>query len=293
MRSFYSALPDHFVIKKLARCTLLAATCFSIVAPNAARPDSAKPEAATKEAAAGDEIFPQGKVFNNVQGGLQFSYGSCPCFRWTIKTELAGGEFETQDFLISSEALFQYIQNENAQAHAYTAKLFKVGALEALLKGAHLGVGFDGVTFGEDRDQGYQNIVRTGFYVLVNLLRSDAARLDLRTGYEYDSLSVNAAPNVSRNIASETATFKWDTGHFAGKIEGRVFIDADRAVGYSGAAGMMGKAKIKDFVLGAGIQASYSHDLFRLPYGLDPNIVIAGVYLDVGYEPVFGRKKGK
>ena len=42
-----------------------------------------------------------------VQGGFNASYGYCPCFRWTVGVQLLGGQWETREFLITTDALFQ------------------------------------------------------------------------------------------------------------------------------------------------------------------------------------------
>lgn len=247
-----------------------------------------------------DTIFPRASLANDAALGAEVSYfGYCPCFRWKIRVELAGGEIETRELLISSEALFQFMQTENTQWHAREAQLFRIGAIEALVKGAHVGIGFSGVTLGQDADAGYTNIIKTGVYLLINIFRTEAARLDLKTGYEFDQYSVNAAPTTTRNITSQAIAFRWNTTRFFGKITGSVFLDAENYsrfnvshIGYTASAAAGVKFfNVRDFYMGAELQASYSHDPFRFDLGLDPNLAVAGIFIDVGYEPIFRKKK--
>lgn len=241
-----------------------------------------------------DDIFPTTvNIGADVEGGFQVSYGFCPCLRWSVRVDLLNGEIETRDFLISTDALFQYAQTETPRMFNAASRSFRMGAIEALVKGAHVGLAFDGVTVGEDLDRSYNDIIKTGFEVFVSILRTEALRLDIRSGYEFNSLHVNDGPVSTRNLLTESIAFRWRTksGRISGSINGTVYADpfaqalSVSGIGYKAATSV--HAKILDFKhvsLGTSFQASYEHDPFREAFGLNPNIGVAGIYFDIGVQ---------
>ncbi len=240
-----------------------------------------------------DQIFPTYHINGDVEGGFQVSYGYCPCLRWTVKVDLGGGDFETRDFLISTDALFRYAQTETPRMFNSASHSFRIGAIEALAKGAHVGLAFNGVTVGEDLDRGYSDILATGFEFLVSIVRTSNMSLMARTGYEYEQLRVNAGPEEKRNILSETIAFKWKTktNRFNGAINATVFTDpfagplATDQIGYKGSASVHANiVNLKNFTFGTALQTSYEHDPFRAMFGLGPDIAVAGIYFDVGLQ---------
>ena len=240
-----------------------------------------------------DQIFPTYHINSDVEGGFQVTYGYCPCLRWTIKVDLGGGDFETRDFLFSTDALFRYAQTETPRMYNSASHSFRIGAIEALIKGAHVGLAFDGVTVGEDLDRSYSDIMATGFEFLVSIFRTNSLSLTARSGYEYEQLRVNAGPENKRNILSETIAFKWKskTNRFNGAINATIFADpfagplGTDELGYKGSANVHANiVNLKNFTLGAAFQTSYEHDPFRGAFGLNPNIAVAGIYFDVGLQ---------
>lgn len=242
----------------------------------------------TSFAAEDDSIFsPSVVVRNESDFGAQVGYFACPCFRWTIRVELLGGKIETREILISSDALFQYVQTEAPFGQSAPLQTFKVGALEAILKGARVGIGFDGITWGRDNDMGYSDLLKTGAHFLVNLIRTDAVRLDLKSGYEFDQMSVNLAPETERQLAYQAVALRWSGKRFGARADARVFVNPsdDRSSGFQGSTGFHAKAiKASDFYLGIGFDFSYLYDPFRLNFGINPHLAIAGIYVDIGYE---------
>jgi hypothetical protein len=241
----------------------------------------------------------------NAQIGATVEYGACPCFRWTTRVQAAGGKIETKDFLISTDALFKFQEQFNPFFIRYSQRIYTVGDVEALWKKAHVGIGFDGVTFGEDKDLGYSDLLKTGLYALVNVLMTQGeqnpdplhkkfVRLDLRTGFDYEQIRVNLGPMIQHNTVSEKAILHWETGRWSGNVQGLVSFDPQ----HTGASPELGAsasvhlrmANIKQFALGLGLEVSADHDPFRTFLGYDPDQFTGSLFLDLSY--VDGRTVG-
>ena len=160
------------------------------------------------------------------EAGVQASHGICPCFRWSVQVQAASGEIETRHFVISSDALFQVAERYSLIEGDLASRLYTIGAIEALWKGGHVGLGFSGVTVGTDQDLSMSDILRTGFYVLVNLVRTDAIRLDIRSGYEFEQRRLNSGPIEIRHDIPTSLVLDWSSGNWSGDVSATVAFDA-------------------------------------------------------------------
>lgn len=232
-----------------------------------------------------------------VTGGFNAGHGFCPCFRWTVGVQLLGGSWETREFLISTDSLFQIEQSQSAYLHRIMSRVYTVGAIEALWKRGHVGIGFEGITVGDDLDRSYADIVRTGLYVLINLIRTDAARLDIRTGYQYEQFRVNLGPAIqtSHNLP-QSLILDWnDGGDWTGDVYTGLIVSAQTPLDpHSLFLGTGANSRLRLFTkdeleAGLGLRVDYEYDPFREIYGLAASNLSAMLYMDLSWVPEWRR----
>lgn len=224
-----------------------------------------------------------------VAAGPQMSWFQCPCFRWVVQVQAASGQLETRDFLISSDSLFTFHEENSLDFQEFAVRLFKVGASEALWKTGHVGIGFDGVTWGEDRDRGYNNLLQTGFYGLVNLLLTEAVRLDLHSGVEFERMNVNNGPTISRDQLAQAAALRWRFKGWSGTVNTRLSVDTAHPLNTQyldavASASVRGRIfSFHDIEMGLGFNLTAEHDGWRGFMGLDPDIMTGTLLMDLSY----------
>lgn len=221
--------------------------------------------------------------------GYQGEYYSCPCLRWKVDVKLLDGRIETHEIIISTDALLAIEESYLTKFKENPDEIFRIGAVEALSKNYHVGIGFDGLSLGAERDKNVTDLIRSGVYGLVSIIRNSALRLDLRTGYEFESFIVYGEQHT-RHRLSETLRFNWRGWRFSGEIQARVSDDANTG-GFNPSYYVATKTQfravsIKNVSLSPGIQASIENDPFRELYGLVSKTAVAGVYVDVSYAPL-------
>jgi hypothetical protein len=242
------------------------------------------------------EIMPAGFTAGATQG-----WGQCPCFRWTATVRTMGGTIETRHFVISSDALFRLQQEQTIDLSRYTRQLYTMGALEALWKGGHVGITFDGVTVGTEIDRGYSDIVRTGIHALVNIVRTESLRLDIRSGYQFEQMRVNLGEEISRELLPQSLSFGFRTAHWHGRIAASVGLDAARPLELDHALlrGELGfGVHFMDesaFRWGLSLNTYVERDPFREALGLAGDQVTAILSLDLSWMPkvLHGRKEDR
>jgi hypothetical protein len=221
--------------------------------------------------------------------GVQVSIGQCPCFRWTVQVQGLGGRIETKDVLISADALIKFQQSTNSNFQKLASRVVTVGAIEALIKGGHVGVGFNGVTFGQDADRGYSDMLRAGFYALVNILQTDATRFDIRSGYDFERVANMNGMRASRSNIDQAAVFQWNSGPWSGTFNAHVGLNPD-GMEYTrlstGADVRVRAIAFDDFELGLSASVSADHDPFRELLGLNANNAVAMVNMDLSWVAV-------
>ncbi|MGK5085875.1 hypothetical protein WDW37_21510 [Bdellovibrionota bacterium FG-1] len=219
--------------------------------------------------------------------GVQVSIGQCPCFRWTIQAKVGQGRIETKDIWISIDGLLQYSQASSSDFSKLGSRKLTIGAAEALIKGAHVGLRFDGVTFGSEGDRGYSSILRTGVAILANIVQTDAVKLNLRTGYDFEKLTTEANQSATRHLLTETAEIDWTAGSFTGRATARVGMEPE--YGFDPHHFVLGTSaevrtrivSFSDFELGASAQASVDYDPFRDLLGLNPINAVGMLLMDL------------
>jgi hypothetical protein len=223
-----------------------------------------------------------------VSAGAQMSWYQCPCFRWVIQLQAGGAAIETREFLVSSEALFKFRQEEVFDAQLSASKIFNIGAAEVLWKGGHLGLGFEGITWGEDLDRGYTDVLKTGFYALASWVRTQSLRLDVRGGYQFQKMDVNQVAE-QRGVLNATPVLRWRTENWSGNVVAKAGMDplhlpgADTWVG-GASAGVRGRLfDLSSMELGLGFQLSYEYDGWRNRMGAEPSLASAILLLDLSF----------
>jgi hypothetical protein len=224
------------------------------------------------------------------QAGVQVAIGQCPCFRWQVQAKALSGKYETQDILISTDALFQYSQTNSVNFQQLASRLYTVGAVEALVKGGHVGVGFNGVQWGEDKDRGYSSLLRTGFYMLANIIQQDGLRLDAHAGYDWDHFVNLVGLSGTRGLFDSAVALHWDSGPWSGMVNAHVGLETDSNFfnPHNIVAGATANVRARvvsfsDFEMGLTAQVSAEHDGFRDMLGLNPNNAIASLLMDISW----------
>jgi hypothetical protein len=222
--------------------------------------------------------------------GVRVSIGQCPCFRWAVEARGLGGTIETDDILISTEALFRFQQDVGANFQSLAARTFTIGAIEALVKGGHVGVGFNGVQFGSDPDRGYSSLLRTGFYILANIIKNDSIQLDAHAGYDWDRFVAIAGASGDRGLFDQAIALKWNSGPWSGNVSAHFGMQADsqffspsRFVVGASASARVRVVSFSDFEMGLSASLSAEHDGFREMLGLNPNNAIASLLMDISW----------
>lgn len=229
----------------------------------------------------------------SLSAGHTVKWAPEPYFRWTTKIQLAGGQWESRDFIVSSDALLELLEGENLQLIRTSERLFQAGAFETLWKGGHVGLGFEGVTWGTDIDRQYSQLIRTGIYAMINVIRTEAMRLDIHSGYEFESKHINLSDPQTSGLLPQEVVMRWRTRFLTGRLYASV---APQTAGEQNlhtmrvAAGTKAKVRIlsvKDLRIGLGLDLHSERDPRREAWGLDPTSTSASVFLDLSYVNTF------
>ena len=180
------------------------------------------------------------------------------------------------------------MQTAPIQSRTPTLGLLNFGAVEALWKRGHLGLGFTGITLGSDPDRQYGNIVRTGFYALLNIVQTEVLRLGIRTGVDFQEVSANRGAPVDRVQASEMLVFDWALGRFRGNVTGLIGLDAQH-VGLAdphlrvSAETQFRFLSLNDLNLSVGADITLDHDPLREFMNLASDNLVASVYMEASW----------
>lgn len=225
------------------------------------------------------------------QVGAQMGYGQCPCFRWSLRLQLASGEWETRNFLITTDALLKLQQSHSMFFEQVTSRLYTVGAAEMLWKGGHIGIGFEGVTFGKDADLAYSDILRTGLYAMLNAVRMDGMRLDVRSGFQIEQLEVNLGRDLSRRLLPQSLVVSWNGGRWRGNLVGTMSMDPERGLKpeqwkLEARLGVNARLfTLASIATSVGLDLKAEHDPMRAEMGLGPDQLTGRVYMDLAWVP--------
>jgi hypothetical protein len=217
--------------------------------------------------------------------GITASIGQCPCFRWTIAVQGLGGKIDTKEVLISTDALIKFAQSSSADLGQLGSRITTIGAIDALIKEGHVGVGFKGISFGQDRDRGFSEILRTGFYALVNLIQNDATRLDIRGGYDFDRYRTVTGQEGDRHIVQAEGVFQVNSGPWRAQLDAHIGMMPNRIFSGNsiraggGASGRVRIASFSEFELGLAAELRGEYDSFREILGFDKSFNGTGMIM--------------
>lgn len=235
--------------------------------------------------------------------GIQGSYFACPCIRWVVRVEGPSGRAETKDFIFTIDEIFKVEATSNIWATRLGSKLFKLGGADVLWKEGHIGFGFQGVTAGDRIDRESTDIIQTGFYAFVNLLRRETERSgirwDQRAGYDYLQQRVNLGREIERHGLYGTNDLKWHSGRWRGDVYVTVEADANLASQpelteiTTGAAAQVDLLRKGGFLWGLGAAVAFDHNPVRELQGLDPNDLSGRVWMEFHWIHKFQKLGGK
>jgi hypothetical protein len=229
-------------------------------------------------------------------GGVQVRIGECPCFRWQIAVQAASGHWENQEVLISSQQLFEYAQTSSADFQDVASQVFKAGQFELYAKEAHVGVGFKGVQWGNNADQGFKSLLRTGAYAIINMLgekgrssTSSKVTLDGHVGYDWEKfVTIVRQEEIQRGLVTGALQLSFDSGPFRGAVIANTGIDTSHIdfshmVFGAEANTRFVFGKLEDIEFGLGGKVAFKHDPVYGIAGVNENQLITQVVMDVSW----------
>jgi hypothetical protein len=223
--------------------------------------------------------------------GERVSWLRCPCYRWVVQAEGPGGRIETRRFLISSESLLKLREEKMADLLRSSSRIFSAGAIEALRKTGivNLGLGSDGVSWGEDVDRGYSDLLSFGLHAIAQVVPSDGTRIELKSGYDFTTLRMNLGPQVGFHRLDQSAAFRWRTRRWAADLSVHVGLDPEAPTNtdvMDWGASARAAVRIVDFHgirLGAELEVEYEREGNRYELGFDPEILSETFMMNLSY----------
>ncbi len=225
------------------------------------------------------------EVFELNSGGVQTevvgSLGYCPCVLYKIEARAFNGKVNIGYFVISSDTLvkiqktFTPFPNRSYES----SRLATLGQVDVVLQNPKIGIGFSGVEFGRNLDQGYSEIIRMGASVLIHFIQNQNHELTFRSGYENEQLEINFYLDESRNKLPQTLTYKWEATRWKGRVAASVVSDVteegiSRKLSKWGHQGSVKTQrhlfKVLNFQWDFGMQFQYQYDGWRTERGLHP-----------------------
>lgn len=225
----------------------------------------------------------------SVGSGIQGSMGQCPCFRWVVQVRGVSGRIETQDILISTDALFKFQQTNDSKFQNLASRVFTVGAIEALIKGGNVGMGFKGVSFGEDANRGFSSLLRTGLYAIINMVQQDGLRFGIHSGYDFEKIkAAMSGIQAERHLITNAAVLNWDSGPWSGAVDAHIAFSPTNLDGkhvrVGTGANFRGRVlSFSDLELGLSADFNLEHDPFLEFLGLKPLNATGMIMMDLSW----------
>src|SRR4051812_44287556 len=229
--------------------------------------------------------------------GIEQHLGSCPCFRTVIQVQAAGGRIDTQDVLITRDALLKFAQSQNLGMDTLGSRLVTIGAFDAaavtdaLVKGGHVGVRFSGVEVGEDPDHAYKSVLRAALSALLSVIDNEEARLFLTSGVNFEKSSLVNGATLKRTELQQGAELQFTNGPWKGNV--RAYVGFNVNPGNSGyvhaGAGASVRGRVfsfEDFEVGLNANAGVEYDGLRELLGLNPVDGVVSVMADLSWVAV-------
>lgn len=230
-----------------------------------------------------------------VGGSASATYLSCPCFRLSIKARALGGQWNVRNFIIGSDALFQFRQSADLALGTTMSRYYQISPLEVLSRRGHVGIAFDGITLGDDLDRSYTDIFRTGVSAIINMVATDAIRLDLRTGYDFERMNINLGTQREAHVLPQTLLMRWRTRHWSGHMSGTVGFPSDSITDpdqFLYAAELDQQVRFltrSDLQFAFDIDLGFERNPFREAYGLARDNLSAEVGFEISWLRGYGR----
>jgi hypothetical protein len=161
-----------------------------------------------------------------------------------------------------------------------------------LIKGGHVGLGFKGVSFGQDKDRGFREILRAGLYVMANIVAKDALRFDIRSGYDFDRVATTTSKEASRHFLTQEAVLAWQAQSFSGNVKASIAFNPESffdTKSMRAGASTSVRARIvsfEDLEVGASAQVSGEYDPFLEVLGLKPFNATGTLMMDLSWVAV-------
>jgi hypothetical protein len=221
-----------------------------------------------------------------IKGGFEASYGYCPCYRWSVNIAAFGGEIETREFIFSSEGLFELKQTLYPVSNRRSAESFQAGEMEVLWKKRRLGLAFEGVSWGRDEDQSYDEMFQTGLHIFMALIHTDEFRFDVRSGYEYESFRVNRGPKLKHHLLVQSLHLEWWSEKWETNLSVSIAFEPELDDLFkphlTANAGIYRKIlSKKDFHFALGFEAGFERDPIREIFGMEPNQTLGNIVIDL------------
>ena len=236
-------------------------------------------------------LTPEGSrllVFNG-RYTIDGSYLGCPCARMSVTISTMGGQITTRHFIVSSASLFQFSQRNFLNSRFLTARVFNAGAVEALYQGGTVGLGFEGITWGQNQDQNLSQIFQTGAYAIFNLFQNERLRLTLSSGYHREEASFNLYNRLRQNEWRNSLNLRWHTEHWSAHVRGNLslpqndFGNPNRWIASADSSVEARWLTPADLQLGAGINALYNHRPYRRDYETNVDEVVASIFFELSW----------
>ncbi len=225
-----------------------------------------------------------------VSAGIDAGFGQCPCIRWTFRAELVGGQIETRQFLISSDALLALQRREDVRMNLTASEQVTLGAFEAHKKDSRFGLRFDGVTLGSDLDRGATELLRTGLDLIIQWVQSESLRLRFETGIRIESFTMNLMDPAVRTLLPQALALSWNAEPFSGDVTLQLAVPAETPLDPANyVLGLASDNRLRlltlddlEFALGAGV--ALKRDPFFEAWGVGPHDIVTSLVMDIRWQ---------
>lgn len=236
-------------------------------------------------------LSPNGSRLQIFNGSYQVDAGllQCPCVRLSFTVTTLAGQIQTRHFFINSPGLFAFTQSNDLTYNFLTQRLYQAGAFEILNSGGRIGLGFEGIQWGNSIDANLAEIFRTGIYGVVNLIQNENFRFTLQSGLHHDGAQINIGQNFRLNEWNQVLTLRVHNRHWSAHIRGSLalpaegFTEPDQWILASDAGGEVRWLTPADLQIGIGLNSGFAHIPFRQRFGLSTNSIIGQAFLEVSW----------
>jgi hypothetical protein len=123
---------------------------------------------------------------------------------------------------------------------------------------------------------------------LINLIRQDGMRFDIRSGYDFESMRINLGPKLELDRIDQSVAFQWQSNRWRGKAIAHLGFDrnepTDKPVDWG--ASLEANLRVLSFKsldLGLNFKSFAERDGIREQVGLEPVLVGQTVLMSLSY----------